>query len=141
MRTHGGPRMTHAIVVEDDAGRSDLGAAMLREFDLAVEQVRSGEEAIARLCHRAGDVAVVIASAELAGRMNGIGLARRVSILWPQVNVIITQETSPSSADSATDSDPPGRVVYMPSSSLPLDLVAATERAVRQDHSVHALKL
>ena len=83
-------RPMSALIVEDDAGQSALGAVMLREFDLEVDQVRSAEEAIACLCDRSGQVTVLLADIQLPGPMDGLALAHRVAVLWPSVSVIVT---------------------------------------------------
>lgn len=129
------PRMS-ALIVEDDHGQSELGAAILREFDLTVEQVRSAEEAINYLCSKAGEISVVLADVNLAGAMNGIALAHRVAVLWPALSVIVT-----SGDPGACLGDLPPRATYIPKPWRALDIVAAAERAFRADHSVRAVEL
>ena len=125
-----------ALIVEDDAGVSDLGAAMLREFDLAVEQVQSAEAAIAYLARCGGDIAVLIADVHLAGEMDGLSLIHRVAVLWPAISLIVTTGDLEARLD-----DLPARATFVPKPWRALDIVAAAERAARADHSVHAVIL
>lgn len=125
-----------ALIVEDDAGQSALGAAMLREFDLEVDQVRSAEEAIARLCGRSGEITVLLADIRLPGAMDGLALAHRVSVLWPAVSVIVT-----SGRQDVQPSDLPPRATFIPKPWRALDIVAVAERASRADHTVRAVQL
>jgi DNA-binding NtrC family response regulator len=130
-----GPRAI-ALIVEDDAAQSELGAVMLEEFDLCVRQVQTAEDAIEHLRDRSGEVTVVLADVNLPGPMNGMSLARHVSVLWPGISVIVT-----SGDPGAHLCELPEQCVYVPKPWRPLDIVAAAERAARADHSVHAVRL
>lgn len=125
-----------ALIVEDDAGQSELGALMLREFDLDVAQVTSAEAAIDHLCRESGAVTVLLADINLAGPMDGLALAHRVAVLWPSISVIVTSGgpvlKPPALPAGATFVGKPWRA---------LDIVAVAERASRADHSVHAVRL
>lgn len=133
----GGGRRLTALIVEDDPGQSQLGAALLEEFDLEVGQVTSGEAALDHLLRCSGAISVLLADVNLAGAVSGLELARRVSVLWPTVSVIVT---SGDPAHGAT-ADLPPRATFIPKPWRPLDIVAAAERAARQDHSVRAVAL
>lgn len=125
-----------ALVVEKDRRESELGAAMLREFDLAVTQVQSAEEAIGVLCERPNEVGVVLADVKLSGAIDGLGLARRVSVLWPSISLILTSDEPGVAAERL-----PARATYVPKPWRGLDIVSAAERAARADHSVRAVVL
>jgi DNA-binding NtrC family response regulator len=125
-----------ALIVEDDAVQSELGAVMLEELDLQVRQVQTAEDAIEHLRERGGEVAVVVADINLPGAMDGVALAHSVSVLWPTISVIVT-----SGDPGQRLSRLPNSCVYVPKPWRPLDIVAAAERAARADHSVHALHL
>lgn len=125
-----------ALIVEDDVGQSALGAMMLKEFDLEVDQVRSAEEAIACLCGRSGQITVLLADIHLSGVMDGLALAHRVSVLWPAVSVIVTSGDGDIQA-----SDLPPRATFIPKPWRALDIVAVAERAARADHTVRAVQL
>lgn len=133
MLRHQEPRSV-ALIVEDDAAQRELGAVMLEEFDLSVRQVESAEDALEELRH--GQVAVLVADVNLPGPMDGVSLARSVSVLWPAISVIVT-----SGDPGHRLAELPGNCVYVPKPWRPLDIVAAAERAARADHSVHAIQL
>jgi len=125
-----------ALMVEDDVAQSQLGAEMLEEFALTVRQVQTAEDAIEHLRTRSGEVTVLVADINLAGPMDGVSLACRVSVLWPGISVIVT-----SGDPGARLGDLPATCVYIPKPWRPLDIVSAAERASRADHSVHAVQL
>ena len=125
-----------ALIVEDDLAQSELGAAMLEEFDLSVRQVQTAEDAIEHLRERSGEVTVLVADVNLPGPMDGMALARSVAVLWPSISVIVT-----SGELGERFRDLPHGCVYVPKPWRPLDIVAAAERAARADHSVHGVHL
>lgn len=125
-----------ALIVEDDAAQSELGAAMLGEFDLHVEQVQSAEDAIEHLCERSGQVTVLLADINLPGKMDGLALAQRVAVLWPAVSVIIT-----SGRPEVPAAELPERATFIPKPWRALDIVAVAERAARADHTVRSVQL
>jgi DNA-binding NtrC family response regulator len=124
-----------ALIVEDDRGLSALGASMLEEFDLRVEQVQTAEEAIDHLRSDAGSIAILVADIHLPGGMDGLALAHSVSVLWPSITVIVT------SGELGRHDALPDRAVFIPKPWRALDIVAAAERAARADHSVHSIRL
>jgi DNA-binding NtrC family response regulator len=125
-----------ALMVEDDTAQSELGAVMLEEFELTVRQVQTAEDAIEHLRNRSGEVTVLVADVNLPGPMDGVSLARSVSVLWPGISVIVT-----SGDPGERLAHLPETCVYVPKPWRPLDIVSAAERASRADHSVHALQL
>jgi CheY-like chemotaxis protein len=134
--SHKADACMRALVVEDDVRIRDLGAMLLQEFGLAVDQVGTAEEAIAYLREWGGEIAVLLADIHLPGPMDGVALARSVSVLWPSITVIVT------SADPfyRTD-DMPAGTVYVSKPWRALDIVAIAEQASRQDHSVRSIRL
>ena len=125
-----------ALIVEDDGGLSALGAEMLQEFELDVAQVQTAEAAIEHLRACGGSIAVLVADVNLPGAMDGVALARSVSVLWPEISVIVT-----SGHPGDRLSDLPERAVFVPKPWRPLDIVAAAERAARADHTVQGIQL
>jgi DNA-binding NtrC family response regulator len=125
-----------ALVVEDDDCLSELGAMMLEEFGLAVDQVGTAEAALDHLRDSGGEIAVVLIDVHLPGRMDGIALARSVSVLWPSITVIVTSGDPAYRADGMPD-----RALYVPKPWRALDIVAIAEHAARQDHSVRSVRL
>ena len=134
--THAQDLRAIALIVEDDLAQSELGAAMLEEFDLSVRQVQNAEDAIEHLRERSGEVTVLVADVNLPGPMDGMALARSVAVLWPSISVIVT-----SGELGERFRDLPDGCVYVPKPWRPLDIVAAAERAARADHSVHGVHL
>ena len=134
--THAQDLRAIALIVEDDLAQSELGAAMLEEFDLSVRQVQTAEDAIEHLRERSGEVTVLVADVNLPGPMDGMALARSVAVLWPSISVIVT-----SGELGERFHDLPDGCVYVPKPWRPLDIVAAAERAARADHSVHGVHL
>lgn len=124
-----------ALIVEDDRGLSALGASMLEEFDLRVEQVQTAEEAIDHLRSDAGSIAILVADINLPGKMDGLALAHSVSLLWPSISVIVT------SGQLGRPGALPHGAVFIPKPWRGLDIVAAAERAARADHSVRSVRL
>ena len=125
-----------ALIVEERSGIAELGAAMLAEFDLDVEFAPSAETAIDHLCRRGGQIDVVLSGVRPPGRMTGAALARRISVLWPTVSVILMSDEPGQEPASL-----PARAAVIPKPWLPLNVVAATERAWRADHTVKAVRL
>ncbi|NNM72176.1 response regulator [Enterovirga aerilata] len=134
--TYAPHRKPIALIVEDDLAQCELGAALLEELDLSVRQVQTAEDAIQHLRDRSGEVTVLVADVNLPGPMDGVSLARSVSVLWPGISVIVT-----SGAPGGRLGDLPPNCVYVPKPWRPLDIAAAAERAARADHSVHAVRL
>lgn len=131
-----GKRRMTALIVEDDRGQSELAALVLRELDLDVIQVVSGSEAIAQLCDLSCTISVALIDIHLEGDMDGIALAARVAVLWPNVSVLVT-----SGDLDAADGSLPTHATFVPKPWRPLDIVAAAERASRADHSLRAVRL
>ena len=128
-------RRKTALVVESDPAVSALGAAMIGEFGIDVDQVASAEAALEHLCAQAGNVGVVVADLHLCGPLNGVQLARRIAVLWPTVSVIVVARH-----DHDQVVDLPEMATFLRRPWQALDLVSATERATRADHSVHSVQ-
>lgn len=130
-------RRATALVVEDDRGQSELAALLLAEFDLGVIQVASAAEAIEHLCERPEEIGIMLVDVHLPGDMDGISLARRVSVLWPTLSILVTT----GDLSAVTDDALPPRATFIPKPWRPLDIVEVAERAARADHSVRAVHL
>ena len=129
------PRRASALVVDSDPHVSAMGAAMLVEFGMDVAEVSSAEAALDHLCQKAGIVGVVVADSRLSGAMNGVELAHRVSVLWPTISVIVIAHDEHDQLATL-----PRTATFLRRPWHALDLVSATERATRADHSVHAVQ-
>jgi len=113
-----------ALIVEDDPDLRVLAAALLEESELRVVECENAEQAIAALLREGDDVALVFADIRLPGVMNGIDLALRIKVLWPQIAMIVTS----GYADKRPQALPAG-VTYLPKPWFALDVLMQAERA------------
>jgi CheY-like chemotaxis protein len=116
-----------ALIVEDDAELRTLAAALLEETDLGVVEASSAEEALHYLSHHAGEVAFLFADVRLPCLMDGVDLARTVSLKWPWIRTVLT-----SGAPLEDDVDKALRQVrFMPKPWRALDVLMEAEKAVQ----------
>ena len=93
--THGNPRNSRqtrpiALIVEDDPIVRELAAALLEESDLRVVECEDAEQAFGTLVRDGDDVALIFADIRLPGLLDGVDLALRVKVLWPQITMVVT---------------------------------------------------
>jgi CheY-like chemotaxis protein len=113
-----------ALIVEDDPTVRELAAALLEESDLCVIECEDAEEALATLCRHADDIALVFADVRLPGLLDGVDLALRVKVLWPQITMLVTTGYPGERIQALPDN-----VVYMPKPWLALDVLMQAEQA------------
>jgi CheY-like chemotaxis protein len=113
-----------ALVVEDDHEVRNLAAAVLEETDLKVVEADSAEEALHFLRDNAKQVALIFADIKLPCLMDGVDLARTVSIKWPWIRLLVT-----SGDPGDRLSDLPRGTSYMPKPWRVLDILVEAERA------------
>jgi CheY-like chemotaxis protein len=113
-----------ALVVEDDPDQRALAETLLEETTLAVEGCASAEEALALLDRRAEAVAFVFADVHLAGSLDGVALARRIALRWPEIRVVIT-----SGARELRTEDLPSGTTFLPKPWRALSLLMEADRA------------
>lgn len=82
-----------ALVVEDDDDQRWLVSALLEECDMQVVECTSGEAAAVVMDHLQDTLAMVFVDVNLAGRMNGVELARLARRRFPQAAVVVTSGT------------------------------------------------
>ena len=119
-----------ALIVEDDPDLRVLAATLLEESELRVIECESAEQAISVLVRDGDDIALVFADIRLPGLLDGVDLARRVKVLWPQITMVVTS--------GYTDTRPPALpegVTYMPKPWLALDVLMQAERAASKLHA------
>lgn len=111
-----------ALVVEDDEAQRDVVAMLLEECDMGVIQCDSAEAAI-QILERVGSMLTMMyTDVSLAGKVDGIELARMTREKYPNVHVIVA-------SGYALDKDLPKHALFMQKPWLPLDLLREAERA------------
>ena len=113
-----------ALIVEDDPDLRELAAALLEETDLRVVECEDAEEAFVGAVRDGDDVALIFADIRLPGLLDGVDLARRVKVLWPQITMVVTSGYADARPQALPDS-----VIYMPKPWLALDVLMQAERA------------
>ena len=115
-----------ALVVEDEPEVRALAEAVLEETELGVVGCDSAEAALAVLQERGGEVALVFADVRLAGRMDGMQLARAVATLWPRARLVLT------SGHGVRHPDLPREAVFIPKPWRACDVRVEAERATTE---------
>src|SRR5690348_4665393 len=85
-----------ALIVEDDQELRALAAALLEETDLGVVEASSAEAALHYLNQHSGEVAFLFADVRLPCLMDGVDLARTVSLKWPWIRTVLTSDAPPA---------------------------------------------
>jgi CheY-like chemotaxis protein len=115
-----------ALIVEDDPRDRGRAAALLKELGLNAVEADSAEVAVALMERQGGEVAVLFTEVPLAGLMNGVELARAVSVLWPRTKVLVTSDS--------LDRSPrlPSSVQYLQKPWRGLDVITAAQEALQK---------
>jgi CheY-like chemotaxis protein len=111
-----------ALVVEDDEMQREMVAMLLEENEMGVIQCDSAEEALRVLEKLGGDVSMLFTDVNLAGRIDGVELARFAKAGYPNIHVLVT------SGLALTRNLPEG-ATFMPKPWRPLDVLREAERA------------
>lgn len=111
-----------ALVVEDDANQRDVVAMLLEECEMGVIQCDSAETAMAVLDRVGPLLSMMYTDVSLAGKIDGIELARIARENYPQIHVIVA-------SGYALNKNLPEQALFMPKPWLPLDLLREAERA------------
>ena len=115
-----------ALVVEDDPRDRGRAAALLKELGLNAIEIDSAEVAVGLMQRQGGEVAMLFTEIPLAGLMNGVELARAVSVLWPRTRVLVTSDS--------IDRSPrlPSSVQYLQKPWRGLDVITAAQEALQK---------
>ena len=113
-------------MVEDEPEIRALAETLLEETELDVVGCDSAEAALSVLQARGGDVALVFADIRLAGKMDGLQLARAVATLWPRARLVIT------SGHHLPRPDLPAEAVFIAKPWRALDVLVEAERAAAE---------
>lgn len=114
-----------ALVVEDEPLVRQLAATVLGELGLEIVEAETGEEAMAFMEDRGGEVALVFADVRLPGTLDGVDLADRIGLRWPNARVVVTSGSSGDRLRALPDN-----VTFLPKPWRSLDVVAEARRAV-----------
>ena len=115
-----------ALVVEADREERALVSTLLEESEMHVIECDSAEAALAVVERKSDQMAMVFTEVGLAGRMDGVELARSLDAHHPKVPVVVI-----SAERNARVEDLPDNVVYLASPWRPLDVLIVAERARR----------
>ena len=114
-----------ALVVEDDRDLRDPAATLPDETPLRVVEAESAEQALYFLRERADEVAFAFVDVRLPCLMDGVDLARAVSLKWPWIRVLVT-----SGAWGERLSELPRTAKFLPKPWPVLEVLKEAERAV-----------
>jgi len=111
-----------ALVVEDDENQRDVVAMLLEECEMGVIQCDSAETAIAVLDRVGPMLTMLFTDISLAGKIDGVELARIARDSFPQLHVVVV-------SGYALNRELPDRARFMQKPWLPLELLREAERA------------
>lgn len=115
------------LVLEDDPTMRSMAVALLEETVLDVVTCDTGDDAVALLKERGGDVAMVFTDVQLPGAMDGVDLARAVEALWPSIRLVVTSGQTEARVNELSSA-----VVHLPKPWRALDVLVQVDRAVRR---------
>jgi DNA-binding NtrC family response regulator len=115
-----------ALVVEADREERALVSTLLEESEMQVIECDSAEAALAVVERKGDQMAMVFTEGGLAGRMDGVALARSLDAHHPEVRVVVISAKHTRRVD-----DLPDNVIYLSAPWRPLDVLIVAERARR----------
>ena len=115
-----------ALVVEANREERALVSTLLEESEMQVIECDSAEAALAVVERKGDQMAMVFTDEKLAGRMDGVALARDLDAHHPEVPVVVISAKHTRRLD-----DLPDNVIYLASPWRPLDVLIVAERARR----------
>lgn len=115
-----------ALVVEADREERALVSTLLEESEMQVIECDSAEAALAVVEHKGDQMAMVFTEEKLAGRMDGVALARNLDANHPEVSVVVIWANHSRRVD-----DLPENVICLAAPWRPLDVLIVAERARR----------
>jgi DNA-binding NtrC family response regulator len=111
-----------ALVVEDDVLQRQMLVMLLEESEMGVIQCDSAEGALRVLEKMGRCLSMMFTDVNLAGKIDGVELARVATQCYPNIHVIVT------SGLALTKNLPEG-AMFMPKPWLPLDVLREAERS------------
>jgi two-component system cell cycle response regulator CpdR len=112
-----------ALVVEDNILQRKMVVTLLEESGMGVTQCESAEAAWRVLEKIGGCVSMMFTDVHLAGKLDGLELARFARRRYPNIHVIVT------SGDAMATSLPDG-AIFMPKPWLALDVLREAGRSL-----------
>jgi CheY-like chemotaxis protein len=111
------------LVVEDNILQRKMVVTLLEESGMGVTQCESAEAAWRVLEKIGGCVSMMFTDVHLAGKLDGLELARFARRRYPNIHVIVT------SGDAMTTSLPDG-AIFMPKPWVALDVLREAGRSL-----------
>jgi CheY-like chemotaxis protein len=119
------PPRASALIVARDAAQRDLVGVLLEECGLAVVECDNADSALSVLEAKGGGVMFLFTDISLAGRRDGIELAREVRHRWPDVRIVATSGGVPRERLDALPRD----VAHLQKPWRPLDILVEAGKA------------
>jgi two-component system, response regulator PdtaR len=91
------PRAPHVLVVDDDPLVRNLIVCILAQSGFDAFEAGCADEAL-RDIEQCPRIDAVVTDIDMPGELDGIGLARRIGELWPEIGVIVTSGGSRSTS-------------------------------------------
>lgn len=97
------------LVVEDEPLLRDLAVEMLADTGRSSFQAGSAAEAMAILIDHAPEICILFTDVNMAGAVDGLGLAKTVGVSWPWISILITSGRAAPPRDEM-----PNRAQFIP---------------------------
>jgi two-component system, response regulator PdtaR len=78
------------LVVEDEPLLRDLALEMLSDTGYSLYEASSADEALVILRQHNHEICLVFTDVNMAGSIDGLGLAQVISTSWPDIAILIT---------------------------------------------------
>ncbi len=97
------------LIVEDEPLQRMLATEVLAEAGYEFYEASSGDEAVAILLEHADEVCFLLTDVNMEGTLDGLALARRVSVSWPWISIVVT-----SGRENPSPSEMPPQAIFTP---------------------------
>ncbi|TGD92494.1 response regulator [Methylobacterium nonmethylotrophicum] len=114
------------LVLEDDPHMREMAVALLEETVLDVVVCETGEDAVALLKKRDGDVAMSFTDVQLSSSMDRVSLARLVATFWPKIHLVVTSDQAEAPFEKLSS-----EIVFLQKPWRALNVSVLVGRAVR----------
>lgn len=117
------------LLIEEEPLLNFFTAEFLQDATFVVAEAATAEDALAVLQTRT-DVDVVMASLDITGTIDGLELAKIISLRWPGMALILYSDGAPPA-----DADLPSSSIFVKKPYTPAKIVALIERLVKDNAS------